>query len=77
MEKNERRFCPAIWFSGFFGLGTLVHFVRLVFRIPLTVGGWEVPFRASAAAVVVLGLLSAGLLVVGIRRPCCEAGKPV
>ena len=73
MEKNDHRFCPALWFSGFFGLGTLVHLIRLLFRVPVTLGTWQVPLRFSVVAVLVLGALSASLLAVALRRPCCSS----
>lgn len=71
MEKDKPLACPAIWFSGFFGLGALVHLVRLVLRFSLVVGGNEIPLMTSAILVVVLGGLSLGLLVLGCKRPCC------
>lgn len=71
MVKDKPLACPAIWFSGFFGLGALVHLVRLVLRFPLIVNGYAVPLTASAILVVVLGGLSVGLLVLGCKRPCC------
>lgn len=70
--NQEKRFCPAVWFSGFFGLGAVAHAVRLVFRVPVTVGSFEVPPALSAALVVVFTALSAGLLCAGLKRPCCE-----
>ena len=70
MEKNEGVVCRAIWFSGFFGLGAVVHLVRLVFHVPVTLGTWAVPFGFSAVLVLVFGGLSAGLLYVGCKRPC-------
>ena len=71
MEKNKPLACPAIWFSGFFGLGVLVHLVRLVLRFSLIVNGYAIPLTASAVLVVVLGCLSVGLLILGCKRPCC------
>ncbi len=75
MEKEKHPICPAIWFSGFFGLGTLVHLVRWILRVPVTLGTWEVPLGFSALAVLVFGGLSLGLLSVGLRRPCCGSDK--
>ena len=72
MEKEK--FCPAIWFSGFFGLGAFVHLVRFIVRFPLIVGNIEVPLGTSLVLAIVLGGLSAGLLYFGLRRPCCKTG---
>ena len=72
MKNQFPKFCPATWFSGFFGLGALVHLVRFVVRVPLTVGNFEVPFSLSLVLAVVLGGLSLGLLYAGVRRPCCK-----
>lgn len=72
MEEPIRKFCPAVWFSGFFGLGAVVHLVRLLLRFPLIVGTFEVPLRMSLVLVIVLGGLSLGLLYMGLRRPCCK-----
>lgn len=73
MDKKSP-LCPAIWLSGFFGLGTLVHLIRLIFQVPVVIGTWGVPLTLSAIAFVVFGALSAGLLYVGCKRPCCAAG---
>ena len=73
MTKPDGGFCPALWFSGFFGLGTLVHLVRLLFRVPVILGTWHVPLRFSALAVVVFGALSLGLLYAACKRPCCPS----
>ena len=72
MEAQPKKFCPAVWFSGFFGLGALVHFIRLVLRMPLTVGTFEIPLGLSLVLVIVFGGLSLGLFYVGVRRPCCK-----
>ena len=70
MEKGK--FCPAMWFSGFFGLGALVHFMRFVLQVPLQVGSFQVPLSLSAIAAVVLGALSGGLLYLAVKPPCCS-----
>ena len=67
--------CPATWFSGFFGLGAVVHLVRLIFQIPVRVGSFEVPLSLSLLAVVILGSLSVGLLYLAMKRPCCLEGR--
>lgn len=63
MEMENKKFCPAVWLSGFFGLGALVHLVRLMMNISVAVNGYEIPFVLSVV-VVVFGGLSIGLLVV-------------
>ena len=70
MEKAKAKFCPAMWFSGFFGLGALAHFVRLIAGFSLVVAGREIPLAASGIAVLVFGILSAGLLILSLKRPC-------
>ena len=72
MNEQNTKFCPAVWFSGFFGLGAIVHLVRLLLRFPLIVGTFEVSLRMSLVLVIVLGGLSLVLLCVGLRRPCCK-----
>lgn len=74
MEKMKSRFCPAMWFSGFFGLGALIHLVRFIAGFSLVVGGREIPLSVSGTLALVLGILSLALLIVSLKRPC-EAGK--
>lgn len=68
MEKAK--FCPAIWLSGFFGLGALMHLIRLLAGFSVVIAGKEIPYAFSGAALLILGALSAGLLVLGLKRPC-------
>lgn len=72
MESQKPMACPAIWLSGFFALGAIVHVVRLLFRFSLIVGGYEIPLGVSALVAVVLGGLSIGLLILGCKKPCCS-----
>lgn len=72
MEETHKKFCPALWFSGFFGLGALVHLIRLLTRVSLIVGDYQVPLGVSLAVFVIASGLSAGLLFVGLKRPCCK-----
>ncbi len=74
MERSETKFCPAMWFSGFFGLGAMVHLIRFITRFSLAVGGREVPLSLSGLLALILGILSIGLLIVSLKRPC-EMGK--
>lgn len=69
---NEKKFCLATWFSGFFGLGALMHLVRSILRFSLVVGNFEVPISLSVVLAVVLGSLSLGLLYLSCKKPCCE-----
>ena len=69
MEKGK--FCPAMWLSGFFALGALVHLVRSVIGFELIVGSYAVPVSLSVGLAVVLGILSGVLLFVSIKRPFC------
>ena len=72
MEKTK--FCPALWFSGFFGLGALAHLVRLILGFSIVIAGREIPIVFSAVIALVFGVFSVGLLIVSIKRPC-ETGK--
>ena len=69
MEKGK--FCPAMWFSGFFALGALVHLIRSVIGFDLIVGSHAVPVSLSIALAVVLGTLSVALLFISLKRPFC------
>ena len=70
----KNKFCPAMWFSGFFGLGAIAHLIRLTIGFSLAVNGWEVPRVVSAIFVAVAGSLSVGLFVLSIKRPCESNG---
>ncbi len=70
--KDTGRFCPAQWFSGFFGLAAIAHLVRLAFGVPIQIGTVSVPMAASVWVAVIAGALSVGLLAAAIRRPCSE-----
>lgn len=67
--KNTK-FCPAMWLSGFFGLGALVHGVRSIAGFSLVVGGSEISLGTSLILAFVLGALSVGLLMAALKRPC-------
>ena len=73
MEHTKAKFCPAMWFSGFFGLGAFVHLVRSILGFGLVVAGHEISVSLSIALAIVLGVLSIGLLVISMKRPC-ESG---
>ena len=70
MEKIKAKFCPAMWLSGFFGVGALIHLVRLIAGFSLVVAGREISLAMSGAIALVFGILSAGLLVLSLKRPC-------
>lgn len=73
MEKNRAASGVLIWFSGFFGLGALVHFVRLIFQVPVTLGTFEIPIAASWLVLGVFGILSLSLLAFGCSKSCGDA----
>ncbi len=72
MEKTK--FCPAMWLSGFFGLGAFVQTIRFVARFSMAVNGHEIPLSASGLIAIGMGVLSIGLLILSLKRPC-QAGK--
>ena len=74
MENAKTKFCPATWFSGFFALGALVHLVRLIKGFSLVVAGHAIPLAVSGWFALIAGILSIGLLIVSLKRPC-EKGK--
>ena len=69
---KDKKFCFATWFSGFFGLGAIMHLVRSILKFPLVVNNYEVPISLSVTLAVVLGALSLILLYVGCKKSCCE-----
>lgn len=73
--EEMKRFCPALWFSGFFGLAALVHLARLALKVPVTVGTVSVPMGTSVFVAAVAGALSVALLVAALKRPCSPDSK--
>lgn len=71
-NKKSLAVCLAVWFSGFFGFGAIGHLIRLILKVPVTIGTFEVPLNLSVVLVVVLGALSLGLLILGCKRSCCS-----
>ena len=69
--KEKRGCCPALWFSGFFGLGLVVHTVRLIFQVPVTIGTFAVPLSLSVLAMIIFGALSGGLFYLGCKKFSC------
>ena len=61
-----------VWFSGVFGAGAIAHILRLVFRVPVTIGNFQVPMELSVWVAVAAVVLSLALLGV---CPCCCAGN--
>ena len=51
-----------------FGLGALVHLIRIVLGLSLKFGDWEVPMWLSILSVVVAGYLSIKLLKDNVVR---------
>ncbi len=70
---SKDKFCPAVWLSGFFAMGAVVHFLRAVSGVTLVVGGYEIPVMASAGLVAVFGMLSAGALFLSLKKPCGQS----
>lgn len=68
--EGKKSACVATWFSGFFGLGAVLHLTRLLLRFPLTVGTFHVPLALSAVLVGVFGGLSLGLLFLACKKSC-------
>ena len=75
MEKSETKFCPAMWLSGFFGLGAVAHLIRMLTGFSLAVAGHEIPLIMSGVIAIVFGALSAGLLWLSLKRPCGSSEK--
>ncbi len=73
MESARTKFCPAVWLSGFFALGALAHLVRSIFGFTLVIAGHEIPISASVMLFVVLGALSAGAFILGLKKPFCKS----
>ena len=74
MEHVKTQFCPAMWLSGFFALGALVHLVRLIGGFSLVVAGHAIPLAVSGWFALIAGIFSIGFLIVSLKRPC-EKGK--
>ncbi|MBI3313560.1 MAG: hypothetical protein HYZ83_04950 [Candidatus Omnitrophica bacterium] len=70
MENKKSKFCPAMWFSGFFGLGAVMHLIRLLGGFSVVIAGREIPLGLSGVAVLVFGILSVGLLLISLKKPC-------
>jgi hypothetical protein len=68
---HDHKFCPALWFSGFFGFVAIAHIVRLILRVPAVIAGYDVPMAVSVVFVVVAGAISLGLLYLS----CCKSCK--
>ncbi len=73
--QEVKRFCPAVWLSGFFALGFVVHLFRLIVKASLVINGKEISLSTSGWLVVVFGLLSITALYIGLKRPCCDSKK--
>ena len=74
MEHEAKKFCPALWLSGFFALGAVAHLVRFVLNLSLAVNGQEIPLAVSGAVGVVFTVLSTACFWVSQKRPCEKLG---
>ena len=70
MENGKTKFCPALWLSGFFALGAVVHLIRFLFQVSLIVAGHEIPLVASLILGLGFAALSLALGMAGMKRPC-------
>ena len=59
-----------MWLSGFFALGAIVHLARFFAGFSLVVAGREIPLTVSGVVALAFGVLSAGLLILSLKRPC-------
>lgn len=64
----KTRLCPALWFSGFFGLGAVIHLTRGLFGFDLPAS--QMPAGTNIITALVLGAVSGGLLVLSFKRVC-------
>lgn len=58
----------ATWLSGFFGIAGLLHLARLVVRVPLRIGTYDVPLTVTLWVGLGCLALSAALLLWEARR---------
>ena len=58
----------ATWASGFFGIFGLLHLARILFPVRLVIGSHEVPLRVTVAAGLLSLAISAGFLLIEVRR---------
>ena len=58
----------ATWLSGFFGITGVLHLARLVFRVPVRIGTYDVPLAVTVSVGVMCLALSAGLLWIEAQR---------
>ena len=68
--KGLKGFCPALWFSGFFGAGALVHAVRGLLGYRVTINEMEVPMTLSVVLFVVFAVISGVFGYLGCNKPC-------
>ena len=58
----------ATWLSGLFGITGALHLARLVFRVPVRIGTYDVPLAVTVSVGVVCLAISAGLLWFEARK---------
>ena len=68
MMKSTNMYDLAMWLSGFFGLGALVHLVRSVSGANLIIADYNVPLMTSVLIAVIGGVFSIALLIVALKR---------
>ena len=62
-----------IWFSGVFGAGAIIHILRLLFQVPVTIGNYQMPMSLSMWVALIAGMLSLSLL--GFCPCSCMSNK--
>ena len=64
----------AIWLSGFFGIAGLMHVLRFILKIQLSVGMREIPLAVSLIVGLVFLMFSAILLWIVARQDKARYG---
>jgi len=70
--ESGKKFCPAMWLSGFFAAPVVVHANRLIQKMDVVVDGRTIPMSWSTIIVVVGAISSIGLLLLSCKKPCCK-----
>ena len=66
----------ATWLSGFFGIFGLLHLARLIVRIPIRLGTYDVPLAVTAVVGVACLAISTGLLWIEVQRERAKHATP-
>ena len=71
MLCHKCKCCYFSWLSGFFALASLMHIIRLVAQVDVTVGTFSPPMGLSVAVAVIAGGLSLFFCNLGCRACAC------